>query len=95
MVLILLTVFFYQVSLLPDSALQWFGISSSASPQPNEKETSQSQGEGGSTTEKAAAAADSHIQDEKDESGFYMAYHYNMIKKAYLLPFSKKKKKHD
>ncbi|XP_016435245.1 grpE protein homolog 2, mitochondrial-like [Nicotiana tabacum] len=57
-----------KVSLLPDSALQWFGISSSASPQPNEKETSQSQGEGGSTTEKAAAAADSHIQDEKDES---------------------------
>ncbi|NP_001313016.1 protein GrpE-like [Nicotiana tabacum] len=57
-----------KVSLLPDSALQWFGISSSASPQPNEKETSQSQGEGGSTTEKASASADSHIQDEKDES---------------------------
>lgn len=57
-----------KVSLVPVSALQRFGISSSASTQPDEKETSQSQGGGGSGEEKASASADSHIKDEKDES---------------------------
>ncbi|TMW98767.1 hypothetical protein EJD97_003502 [Solanum chilense] len=57
-----------KVSLVPESALQRFGISSSASPQPDEKETSQSQGGGGSGAEKASASADSNVQDEKKES---------------------------
>ncbi|XP_055823156.1 grpE protein homolog 2, mitochondrial-like [Solanum dulcamara] len=56
-----------KVSLVPESPLQRFGISSSASPQPDEKETSQSQG-GESGTEKASASADSRIKSEKDES---------------------------
>ncbi|NP_001313116.1 protein GrpE-like [Nicotiana tabacum] len=61
-----------KVSLFHESALQRFGISSSASPQPNEKESSQSQSEPGSTKEngdcEASVSADSHVQDEKDES---------------------------
>lgn len=57
------------MSLVPESALQRFGISSSASPEPDEKETSQSQSGGESGAEKASASADSHIQDEKKESG--------------------------
>lgn len=60
------------MSLVPESALQRFGISSSASPQPDEKETSQSQGGGGSGAEKASASADSNVQDEKKESGYDM-----------------------
>ncbi|XP_060187069.1 grpE protein homolog 2, mitochondrial isoform X1 [Lycium barbarum] len=56
-----------KVSLVPESALQRFGFSSSAS-QPDEKETSQSQGEGGNGAEKTSASADSHTQEDKDES---------------------------
>lgn len=62
--------------------MQRFGISSSASPQPNEKESSQSQSEPGSTKEngdcEASVSADSHVQDEKDESGSDMASNDNM-----------------
>ncbi|XP_019266917.1 PREDICTED: uncharacterized protein LOC109244310 isoform X2 [Nicotiana attenuata] len=61
-----------KASLFHESALQRFGISSSASPQPNEKETSQSQSEPGSTKENGdcepSVCADSQVQDEKDES---------------------------
>ncbi|XP_009795857.1 grpE protein homolog 2, mitochondrial isoform X3 [Nicotiana tabacum] len=61
-----------KVSLFHESALQRFGISSSASPQPNKKETSQSQSDPGSTKVKgdceASVSADSQVQDEKDES---------------------------
>ncbi|XP_075097578.1 protein GrpE-like isoform X1 [Nicotiana tabacum] len=71
-----------KVSLFHESALQRFGISSSASPQPNEKESSQSQSEPGSTKEngdcEASVSADSHVQDEKDESGSDMASNDNM-----------------
>ncbi|CAN4103980.1 unnamed protein product [Withania somnifera] len=56
-----------KVSLVPESALLRFGISSSASTQPDEKETSQSQSEE-SGAEKASASAGSHNMDEKDES---------------------------
>ncbi|OIT34727.1 PREDICTED: uncharacterized protein LOC109244310 isoform X1 [Nicotiana attenuata] len=71
-----------KASLFHESALQRFGISSSASPQPNEKETSQSQSEPGSTKENGdcepSVCADSQVQDEKDESGSDMASNDNM-----------------
>ncbi|KAK4491749.1 hypothetical protein RD792_002524 [Penstemon davidsonii] len=71
-----------QVSLLHQSApnssaFQWFGFSSSASPQPNEKETAKSRAEqeNKAANEAAASAVDSQdqtepsISDEKPESG--------------------------
>lgn len=68
-----------QVSLLHNfnlcgSAIQRFGISSSASPQPNDKDATQSGNEQGSATENDAAAAavktstDAAADDEKDVS---------------------------
>lgn len=62
------------------SAIQRFGISSSASPQPNDKDATQSGNEQGSATENDAAAAavktstDAAADDEKDVSGSSMNY---------------------
>lgn len=70
-----------QITLLHESPLQQFGISSSASPQHNEKETSESQSKPGSTKEngncEASVSVDSQVQDENDESGSDLASNHN------------------
>ncbi|KAF3647904.1 hypothetical protein FXO38_18439 [Capsicum annuum] len=70
-----------KITLLHESPLQQFGISSSASPQHNEKETSESQSKPGSTKEngncEASVSVDSQVQDENDESGSDLASNHN------------------
>lgn len=65
-----------QISSLHHSALsstgfQWFGFSSSASPEPNEKETMAHSGNGKENKEanEASSATEESVSDEKSESG--------------------------
>lgn len=55
-------------SSLNSSAFQWFGFTSSASPQPNDKETSQP-GNGQENKEQNEAVGDAVAADGKAESG--------------------------
>lgn len=62
-------------SALSSSAFQWFGFSSSASPETNEKETGVQSGNDKENKESNEATAEAHtdteesISDEKSESG--------------------------
>lgn len=80
-------------SALNSSAFQWFGFSSSASPQPNEKETAQSGNEQGNkepneATSQAPHETEQSISDGKTElgsAGYLTLIYLGLLKREEVL----------